>query len=152
MKANELMIGDWVMFEGKPDKITEISIELDKTTFLVESCDNALFEDNIEPVVLTKDIIDASGLILGSIELPEPIVSRLHDPTLININKIAFDFSVLHDSSRVRTAYHVDIRHRETRMFYGGNLHIKIEYVHQLQHAFRLFGLNSIADNIKVKL
>lgn len=63
MKANELMIGDWVSCDGKNYQIAEIGgmvcIEAEKELF-------ASFED-IEPIPLTPEILEKNGFVYNDI-------------------------------------------------------------------------------------
>lgn len=121
MKANELMIGDWVRMrlsfgtQWYIDKVGVINPENEMV---------------YEPIPLTEEILKANGF-----------TTKTTDYSHIEIgNKIIISF---HFGKTLRiTDYN--------KGFEVGHVVKEIWHVHDLQHALRLCGLNDIADNFKV--
>ena len=122
MKANELMIGDFVTrqnYENK-DVVCKI-IGLSKNSISVEfdngSRSMGASEDSISPIPLTPEILEKNGF---NIEITPytPDWKRC----ILNPNFFLED--------RLKGFYH----------FNGNNL-AKIQYVHELQHALKLCGI-----------
>lgn len=119
MKANELMIGDWVQVtddctgESIPCKITRIwaneYVALDGD---IDATDFPTYL--LAPILITPEILKENGFING----------EFYAESLIE------DWQILSDCS------HLAARHSS-----GWCLDIQCEYVHELQHAFRLFKL-----------
>ena len=122
MKANELMIGDFVTrqnYENK-DVVCKI-IGLSKNSISVEfdngSRSMGASEDSISPIPLTPEILEKNGF---NIEITPytPDWKRC----ILNPNFFLED--------RLKGFYH-----------FNGNKLAKIQYVHELQHALKLCGI-----------
>lgn len=123
MKANELMLGDYVTFaDCQKDKYPSIvkiwQINEAGEAFVSIDGDEALEEididDEIVGIPITPEILKENGFING----------EFYAESLIE------DWQILSDCS------HLAARHSS-----GWCLDIQCEYVHELQHAFRLFKL-----------
>ena len=126
MKASELMIGDWVMVcpwdetPWKPKKITDINFHSWEG---VDFCDDVGVEgwdelslDQIKPIPLTKEILEKNGFVKDD----------TWDEWVHFTNGIIIDFTLLVDEDGFR----LDIPNA------------RINYVHELQHALKLCGIN----------
>ena len=122
MKATELMVGDWVCL--KDDIKCELPLKVDG--------------------VLTDDIsLDGEGFLGGAEGLIRPIPLT---PEILNENGWWYDVEDmwLHD----KVDFGIE---RWNGGFQCYNINqIKLDSVHELQHALRLCGLNELADNFKV--
>lgn len=120
MKTTDLMIGDWVVYNGDVEYTDPIKIEgMDIATDMLITSDR---EDvgfiGVWPIPLTAEILEKNGF---NIEIAPytPDWKRC----ILNPNFFLED--------RLKGFYH----------FNGNNL-AKIQYVHELQHAFRLCGID----------
>lgn len=105
MKANELMLGDWVIgCSGEPFQIGEIDPDF-------------IYWDEIKPIPLTPEILEKNGFVVES--------RYYHGNPL--------QYCVLVDG------LWIDISGEN---FFEG----KLEYVHQLQHALRLCGIDKTIE------
>lgn len=125
MKARELMPGDIVSLFGNACIIDGLSIS--EGTLRIEGDTVHYYCDmqEIEPVPLTAEILDKNGWTL-----------------LANFGGEAYwsengEFHLPYNKGQYRIIIH--------------GIVIKITYVHELQHALRLCGLDYIADNFKIK-
>lgn len=120
MKPNELMIGDWVSFNGTPKKITLLT---------------ATQPLAVDPIPLTEEILEANGW--------NGLGERLWQ---IKCNGIwvCVDFDNSEYSFIEEISTYEDENSRE---IYSRDY---IPYVHELQHALRLVGLSDLADNFKI--
>lgn len=136
MKAEELMIGDWVLCEGKSYQIAEIGgmVCLDANEELF-----AFFED-IEPIPLTPEILEKNGFKKSEsdtlsqtwawAEKSEKIYGRWVQITFYNepINGVSYLTKIETCSNKgdgVNRLHSCDI-----------------ESVHELQHALRICEIN----------
>lgn len=126
MKAKELMIGDLVIFEDNIHKITDLSLCIDGRAFVqVDGHDGYIFEHEISPIPLTEDILKTNGWKGTALYWSK--------------HKVPFEISILIC--------------RTTPFINGhGSVCYYIKYVHELQHALRLCGLQKLADNFKIEL
>lgn len=118
MKANELMIGDWVLAQFiNGDRYTRISaIAIDCAVVSVGEREYEHDYDSIFPVPLTEDILKANGFVenKGSWWLRSDL----------------FKLNVFVEGGYCASAF---------------SEQVFINYVHELQHALRLCGLNELA-------
>lgn len=139
MKAGGLMIGDWVLYHKTFDR--------DRYKKLIRPCDEnirikSIVEEGVneeycqgdidwieygelQPIPLTEDILKANGF-----ENYCANEWRYSDKDVI--------ISIWLHSKRTEIDTHND------------SLILHIPYVHSLQHALRLCGLNELADNVKI--
>lgn len=150
MKANELQIGDWVRVLPISHKVEAHNSQVGALTRNVNntiSIEGGYFpswrgwsvsEEYIEPIPLTEEILLVNGfkkvdLTIGNYAL------KLEEKGKYDVHTIlwggVFD-------GRMDLEFKV----------MGEHIHIdkKIRYVHELQHALRLCGLDEIADNLKL--
>ena len=134
MEAKELMIGDWVIFGDEPLKVQHIYNNGydDIVAEIVEDGTNeyGVYEEikdvpvvYCSPIPLTPEILEKNGW-----KRREVFMDMKADE---NIN---FSWTDLYGESLFRNSYYM----------------CDCEYVHTLQHALRLCGLNELADNFKV--
>lgn len=113
MKANELMIGDWVIVNTYPEKVKLIG----ETLIKVWNRDNSIDVDDVSPIPLTAEILEKNGFIrFGTGYILERERFGLVNPSSPN-NYL--------DNYWLRISIKA----------------VHIEYVHELQHALRLCGI-----------
>ena len=119
MNVNELMIGDWVRFPNSIDKVQEISYVCGKGYCASFAASTTLFPisiDKIKPIPLTPEILEKNGFVYDSKDkLFEDIYPRI---------------SMLY--AQYRLVENGGINYGEIS---------EIKYVHQLQHALGLCGI-----------
>lgn len=139
MKANELMIGDWVQFNGSPYVIEEISKKgwvhmTDPVHNLRVQMSTDYILDFIEGIPLTDGILVANGFESNPYS-PGNGFHLLSLEVKVNIGDETFyqdcKLSRLNDGKSYRYSD------------YAGNVITNIEYVHELQHAIRLCGIEN---------
>ena len=133
MKTTDLMIGDWVYCYGKPTKITILT---NADIIATEIGDGV-----ITPIPLASEILEKNGWIQSRYE----------------ICKSVYEYKGLHlrhtmiKRSNGRWVANVDgIVEKFSDEYMHSFLRINVFYVHELQHALRLCGLDKLADNFKV--
>ena len=133
MKATDLMCGDWVYCYGKPTKITIIT---NADIIATEIGDGV-----ITPISLTSEILEKNGWIQCKYETCESL----------------YEYKGLHlrhtmiKRSNGRWVANVDgIVEKFPDEYTYSFLRINVFYVHELQHALRLCGLNELANNFKI--
>ena len=142
MKANELMIRDWCCSgHGLPMQITNVGEDYAYATWEGNEGDPWEFddkEDQPQPIPLTNDILRNNDW------RERPLV-------------LSLDYSILsYNFVKDEGDTHLEIK-RDTLIIWFNyekglyaDIIIPIKYVHQLQHALRLCGLDDLANNFKV--
>lgn len=134
MKASELMIADIVRYKGNAYKVCGILGYADVTQLHPLRKRDAEGKyllpinthDDIEPIPLTEEVLKANGI-----------------PTNGDTNFFDSDIN-----------YYLELQWEDCKLWWTINLAeysiMPFTYVHELQHAMRLCGLNELADNFKI--
>ena len=70
LQAKDLMIGDWVLYENKPTRVSEISYyNDDDPTICVWCTDYVADEEEIAPIPLTPEILEKNGWVYDGVQL-----------------------------------------------------------------------------------
>lgn len=125
MNCKDLMIGDWVNDDNRFEPCYILSLEHDKAWIQGKYQYPFYSYDKISPIPLTTEILKANGFIHK--DTMDEWWHEEYDPTW---GMQMSDFEL-------------------TDEFMFGRA--KITYVHELQHALRLCGLNELADNFKIQ-
>ena len=123
MEAEELMIGDWVLDKAVSEKPVQVlQINLKNVHYEHEKGYISVGTEIIEPVPLTHEILEKNGF------EREGGASRCKFDkwwlSILHWNKGRLELIISDDSTKLYT------------------LDIDLKYVHQLQHALRLLGIN----------
>lgn len=138
MKANELMIGDWVDLSEMPNESIPCKVVELHTEELLEiqpddtACDIVGYDD-IKPIPLTAEILEKNGIKKRGYEYVVfgwDGAKQWH--VALEDFKPQFDFWFI-------TSFYRDL-----------NVRGQIRYVHELQRLLRCCGLNELADNFMV--
>ena len=134
MKANELMIGDWVQ-DITPVVIDAISNE-DICTYRDEHGYITANPSNLKPIPLTAEILEKNEFDIAILNNKEPEaylrMGYLNDDG--EMEDVAYDIIIDHH----KTYWELTIINNDK----GCRIDININYVHQLQHALRLCGID----------
>lgn len=124
MKANELMIGDWVLFDHNPVRVAILGAAQDSLGLTVG--DNVFGQpySMIEPIPLTAEILEKNGWEYSEYTGDEMFTWPLDDD-------IEMPFRLVVDYNGNKYWITVGV----------GNYLTPINYVHELQHALRLCGI-----------
>lgn len=118
MEANELMIGDWVMFPNSIEKVQEISYVCGKGYCASFAASATLFPisiDKIKPIPLTPEMLEKNGFQYNNL----PFVQGWEQ----------FGLTLYSGGN----GYRINC---------GTNVALVIDSVHELQHALKLCGIN----------
>ena len=141
MKAEELMIGDWVkVFDGFK-RITQIRNVSNKKEFYSVWCDEwGMYESDLEPIPLTAEILEKNGF---HKQKWNDLVTEFVFATDLNQSPqtvIQFTFY----SKEIEGVRSLLKMWTKSKFGHGQNdVHLcGIYYVHELQHALRLCGID----------
>lgn len=120
MKPNEVMVGDWVFFKGKPDKVSPGHIVYMRSDMYSQE-----YQDGTQPIPLTPEILEKNGFEKdGLIELYNHYCGM--------DNRVALHDDFMSMNSRNMWNVHVDSED------YCTIANCELTYVHELQHILRL--------------
>ena len=122
MNANELMIGDWVLYDNYPARVKLIG----DTMVKLRNFDYCIDVDHVLPIPLTAEILEKNGW------KKEPQI----DPAVSVCIQLFNDDYFLDEEIRVDCDPYGDYHfmHKGTHFCF-------VNYVHELQHALRLCGI-----------
>lgn len=135
IKCRDLMVGDWITNEsGLPTQIITVSGACAYAIFGGDEGDPWVFDDYIylpTPIPLTPEILEKNGFVFdcGFWTIANPRYNNVIMVTYYSIGDNVADTFLGH---------------------WAFNENYAIDYVHQLQHALRLCGLNELANNFKI--
>ena len=133
------MIGDWVgrVFDDK--RIDYRQVDWIRTGEIGMRYQKVWAIGCIEPIPLTAEILEKNGF-ERSVVIPSNFYRNIDNERLIfSPHSSCYGLGYVHwDESN-----DADIMHRL-------EVQQPIMYIHQMQHALRLFGLDELADNFKV--
>lgn len=150
MKAEELMVDDWVLAEGKPVQVTNISVlggdvirvinpfmsyDIAYASNIIALSNGAKDINKIEPIPITEEILKKNGfkndviaqkaiIAEGASNFSIILVSEDNRITLNNIDEYINSFNKWH--------VHIDTEDMRTMCT------SEITYVHELQHLLKL--------------
>lgn len=133
MEVTELIIGDWVTgkkWREKPFQIIRIN---DNGKFIygktTDSIVGPFLVEELEPIPLTLEILKINGF---EQNVDNEDRYSFEDTTIIFKHDTEYMFSASVNGS-------------------NGMLYLCANYVHELQHALKICGLNDLVDNFKVE-
>ena len=132
MKANELMIEDWV-YNKNIDKPMQVYPMMFSQMF--RRTPNATTEDyNIFPIPLTPEILEKNGFTKST--PPPGIHARCYE---LDNKKDKYHLTIADYNKYKRLLLNVDSKDSEC-------FNIKCDYVHEFQHALRLCGIDKTIE------
>ena len=151
MKLTDLSIGDLILINNTPHKIQAIDsidaeILADDELYYVGE-DRCHSEDKIEGIPLTKEILQENdwGYVC------ETYFHKFGIKSFPEIRITAFIKNVGKLHLEIRDNYlHVWFNYFLNYERMDADVIVPIKYIHDMQHALRLCGLNELADNFKI--
>ena len=139
MKATELMIGDWVIFGDEPLKVQHI-YNNGYDDIVAE-----IVEDGTNEYGVYEEIKDVPVVYCSPIPLTPEILEK---NGFIKVNSQRYDYGCPDTDCYVKVnpkknMIHVNGRNANSNLY-------SHSFVHELQRALRLCGLDELADNFKV--
>lgn len=145
MRVEDLMIGDWIEFEGTKFKVGSLRSSGGVRVMAMD----AEYEDasTFSPIPLTVEILRLNGFNI-----------ERHFDYYKNLKSSAF---VKHNEEELWCTIE-DLDEKEIKFFFSTgliqedygrpypNMNFQIRYVHEFQHFIHLFGFNKLSDNFKI--
>ena len=141
-------LNDIVLYKGEPKRIVSLSNEYVETYIKLEDVYSNILQNGVEPIEISKPFLMKNGFVLKKL--------------LVTFDKDKFDkfvylkFVYLNDGFTIKlyisekndglNVVRLVIHKNNT----GNMIDVKLNYVHELQQAFRMCNLQYIADNYKI--
>lgn len=136
-------LNDIVLYKGEPKRIVSLSNEYVETYIKLEDIYSNILQNGVEPIEISKPFLMKNGFVLKKL--------------LVTFDKDKFaKFVYLNDGfvielyiSEKNDGLNVArlVIHKNNA---GNMIDVKLNYVHELQQAFRMCNLQYIADNFKI--
>lgn len=140
MKVSELQLGDIVSCLGDPVRVVSLSIKDDEPIGIMSPLKTieTFRDEDVKPVPLTTKILEMNGW--SSYEYYHVLEKDNY--------RLKVEFA---DDGLLNLSYDLKEGTISGHPFYMCHINdLTLSYVHELQHALRLVGLNDLAKNLKV--
>lgn len=136
-------LNDIVLYKGEPKRIVSLSNEYVETYIKLEDIYSNILQNGVEPIEISKPFLMKNGFVLKKL--------------LVTFDEDKFDkFVYLNDGFTIKlyisekndglNVARLVIHKNGT----GNMIDMKLNYVHELQQAFRMCNLQYVADNFKI--
>lgn len=141
-------LNDIVLYKGEPKRIVSLSNEYVETYIKLEDIYSNILQNGVEPIEISKPFLMKNGFVLKKL--------------LVTFDKDKFDkfvylkFVYLNDGFTIKLYIsEKDADLNVARLIIhkngtGNMIDVKLNYVHELQQAFRMCNLQYVADNFKI--
>ena len=136
-------LNDIVLYKGEPKRIVSLSNEYVETYIKLEDIYSNILQNGVEPIEISKPFLMKNGFVLKKllVTFDEDKFAKfvyLNDGFVIELY-----ISEKDDGLNVARL----VIHKNN---VGNMIDVKLNYVHELQQAFRMCNLQYIADNFKI--
>lgn len=136
-------LNDIVLYKGEPKRIVSLSNEYVETYIKLEDIYFNILQNGVEPIEISKPFLMKNGFVLKKllVTFDEDKFAKfvyLNDGFVIELYISEKD----DDLNVARLVIHKNNT--------GNMIDVKLNYVHELQQAFRMCNLQYVADNFKI--
>ena len=136
-------LNDIVLYKGEPKRIVSLSNEYVETYIKLEDIYFNILQNGVEPIEISKSFLMKNGFVLKKllVTFDEDKFTKfvyLNDGFTIELYISEKDA----DLNVARLVIH--------KNNVGNMIDVKLNYVHELQQAFRMCNLQYVADNFKI--
>lgn len=136
-------LNDIVLYKGEPKRIVSLSNEYVETYIKLEDIYSNILQNGVEPIEISKPFLMKNGFVLKKL-----LVTFDEDKfaKFVYLNDgFAIELYISEKDTDLNVARLV-IHKNGT----GNMIDVKLNYVHELQQAFRMCNLQYVADNFKI--
>ena len=136
-------LNDIVLYKGEPKRIVSLSNEYVETYIKLEDIYFNILQNGVEPIEISKPFLMKNGFVLKKllVTFDEDKFAKfvyLNDGFVIELY-----ISEKNDGLNIAKL----VIHKNS---VGNMIDVKLNYVHELQQAFRMCNLQYVADNFKI--
>lgn len=136
-------LNDIVLYKGEPKRIVSLSNEYVETYIKLEDIYSNILQNGVEPIEISNSFLLKNGFVLKKL--------------LVTFDEDKFDkFVYLNDGFTIKLYISekndgLNVARLVIHKNNAGNMiDVKLNYVHELQQAFRMCNLQYLADNFKI--
>lgn len=136
-------LNDIVLYKGEPKRIVSLSNEYVETYIKLEDIYSNILQNGVEPIEISKPFLMKNDFVLKKL-----LVTFDEDKfaKFVYLNDgFAIELYISEKNDGLNVARLV-IHKNNT----GNMIDVKLNYVHELQQAFRMCNLQYVADNFKI--
>lgn len=138
-------LNDIVLYKGEPKRIVSLSNEYVETYIKLEDIYSNILQNGVEPIEISNSFLLKNGFVLKKLlvtfdedKFDKFVYVYLNDGFVIELYISEKDA----DLNVARLIIHKNGT--------GNMIDVKLNYVHELQQAFRMCNLQYVADNFKI--
>lgn len=138
-------LNDIVLYKGEPKRIVSLSNEYVETYIKLEDIYSNILQNGVEPIEISNSFLLKNGFVLKKLlvtfdedKFDKFVYVYLNDGFVIELYIPEKDA----DLNVARLIIHKNGT--------GNMIDVKLNYVHELQQAFRMCNLQYVADNFKI--
>lgn len=136
-------LNDIVLYKGEPKRIVSLSNEYVETYIKLEDIYSNILQNGVEPIEISKPFLLKNGFVLKKllVTFDEDKFAKfvyLNDGFVIEL--------YISEKNNGLNVARLIIHKNGT----GNMIDVKLNYVHELQQAFRMCNLQYVADNFKI--
>lgn len=138
-------LNDIVLYKGEPKRIVSLSNEYVETYIKLEDIYSNILQNGVEPIEISNSFLLKNGFVLKKLlvtfdedKFDKFVYVYLNDGFVIELYISEKDA----DLNVARLIIHKNGT--------GNMIDVKLNYVHELQQAFRMCNLQYLADNFKI--
>lgn len=136
-------LNDIVLYKGEPKRIVSLSNEYIETYIKLEDIYSNILQNGVEPIEISKPFLMKNGFVLKKLLV---IFDEDKFNKFVYLNDgFAIELYISEKNDGLNIARLV-IHKNNT----GNMIDVKLNYVHELQQAFRMCNLQYVADNFKI--
>ena len=136
-------LNDIVLYKGEPKRIVSLSNEYVETYIKLEDIYFNILQNGVEPIEISKPFLMKNGFVLKKL-LVTFDEGKFTKFVYLN-DGFAIELYISEKDADLNVARLI-IHKNNT----GNMIDVKLNYVHELQQAFRMCNLQYVADNFKI--
>ena len=136
-------LNDIVLYKGEPKRIVSLSNEYVETYIKLEDIYSNILQNGVEPIEISKPFLMKNGFVL------KKLLVTFDEDKFTKFVYLNDGFTIELYISEKNDGLNVTrlVIHKNN---VGNMIDVKLNYVHELQQAFRMCNLQYIADNFKI--
>ena len=136
-------LNDIVLYKGEPKRIVSLSNEYVETYIKLEDIYFNILQNGVEPIEISKPFLMKNGFVL------KKLLVTFDEDKFAKFVYLNDDFAIelyISEKDDDLNVARLVIHKNNT----GNMIDVKLNYVHELQQAFRMCNLQYVADNFKI--
>ena len=136
-------LNDIVLYKGEPKRIVSLSNEYVETYIKLEDIYSNILQNGVEPIEISKPFLMKNGFVL------KKLLVTFDEDKFVKFVYLNDGFAIELYISEKNDGLNVArlVIHKNGT---GNMIDVKLNYVHELQQAFRMCNLQYVADNFKI--